>query len=117
MDRNERQISKERQQSAVMALALVSVVLGIIFVAFMKFSAAQAAPIALLLVFAARPLVKRVWHLASFALRGPPPPGPPRIPSEHRLCPVCGSILQRKQLADGWYATCPACNFRRLLER
>jgi len=73
--------------------------------------------IATLLAIAALPLLQRAWRWASVAVLGPPPPGSPLIPFERRLCPVCGSILRRKQLADGWYAICPACGFRLLLER
>lgn|SRR5215207_6263703 len=104
-----------RRYAMVLAIALASLVLGAAFLAYRKDGNAWTA-IALPILAFAFPLLFAAWQYASFALFGPPPAGPPRLPTEFRLCPVCGSILRPQHLEDGWTAVCPACAFRMPLE-
>ena len=117
MDANERRIIKTRQISAVLAIGLVSVVLGISVLAFLRYPGPAGVVSAFLLAGVAFPILRSAWRLGAFALLWPPPPGPPQIPSAYRQCPVCGSLLRRQLLADGWHAVCPACTFQLLIER
>jgi hypothetical protein len=104
-----RKVVSARRYSAFLAIALVALVIGAVYLAIRTSeSLGSAVPFALILWVA--------WRYASFALSGPPPPGPPRLPAEFRLCPVCGSILRVRQLEHGWAAVCPACGYRLLLE-
>jgi hypothetical protein len=100
-----------RRYAMVLAIALASLVVGAAFIVYRRGDSAWAA-LALPVVAAAVPLLFAAWRYAAFALIGPPPAGPPRLPAEFRLCPVCGSILRVQRLADGWAAVCPACTFR-----
>ena len=108
-----RKVVWARRYASFLAMALAALVLGVVVLAIrtstsLEFLFPFLLPFLLILWMA--------WRYASFALSGPPPPGPPRLPTEFRLCPVCGSILRVRHLEYGWTAVCPACDYRLLLE-
>jgi hypothetical protein len=104
-----RKVVWTRRYSAFLAVALVALVIGAVYLAIRTSESLGSALPFLLILWVA-------WRYASFALSGPPPAGPPKLPSELRLCSVCGNILRVRQLEYGWTAICPACDFRLPLE-
>ena len=107
-----RKVVWARRYAALVAIALVALVVGLFVMAIRT----STTPKVLLMLALNAPLILwGAWRLASFALSGPPPTQP-RLPTEFRLCPVCGSILRPRHLENGWTAVCPACAFRMPLE-
>lgn len=110
-----RVITRARRQSALAAIAGVCIVAGVALVAIWAYGLIGLVS----LIGGIVPLgtiVFAVWRHASLALSEDLLPGPPRLPAEFRLCPVCGSILRVRQLEYGWTAVCPACGYRLSLE-